>query len=104
MKNIYESHILLSAKDKQLYDSYLENIENGIIDDFIQIGAYTFENGVILYVDLCSGNDNYYLQYELVDEDDNCIDNDTLDNFEDYEIYDNNTTYKIHFDLYEEEI
>lgn len=99
---IYESCLFISTKDKKYYEECLKDIKNGHKDDFIQVGAYTFDNGITIYVDLCSGDSNYYLQYELVDKKQNVVDSDIIDDFEDFDISDNKNTYRVHFDLYEE--
>ena len=100
---IYDSCLFISTKDKKYYDSCLDNIENGKEEDFIQVGAYTYDNGFTIYIDLCSGEINYYLQYELVDKNGNSVECDLLDYFEDFTIKDSKDTYKVHFDFYEEE-
>ena len=104
----YNSCLFISTKDLEKYNKLLsikdlQNSDYGTSDDFIQVGAYTYDNGITLYVDLCSGDDNYYLQYELVDNKQNCIECDILDDFEDFVIADSKDKYYIHFDLYEEE-
>lgn len=100
---IYDSCLFISTKDKKYYEECLKDIKNGCKEDFIYVGAYTYDNGVTIYVDLCSGTENYYLQYELVDKDNNVVESDTIDTLEDFEISDNKNTYRVHFDLYEEE-
>ena len=99
---IYESCLFIDIKDKKYYEECLNDINKGYKDDFIQIGAYTFDNGFTIYVDLCSGNNNYFLQYELVDNKNNVVESDLLDSLEDFEIKDSKDTYVVHFDLYEE--
>lgn len=99
---IYNSCLLISQKDKEYYEKCLSSIKNGYVCDFIQVGAYTFDNGVTIYIDLCSGDSNYYLQYVLVDKNNNEVDSDTIDSLEDFEIEDNKNIYRVHFALYEE--
>ena len=104
----YESCLFISTKDLKEYKRLLsiEDINNndyGKVQDFIQVGAYTYDNGITLYIDLCSGDSNYFLQYELVDKNNNVVSEDTFDTLEDFEIKDNNDIYIVHFDLYEEE-
>ena len=95
---IYEIELKISKKDKELYESYLEDINNGYKDDFIQVNYGTFDNGMKIYIDLCSGDSNYYLQYELLDSKDNVVYYDTLEkDFEDFEIEDNENKYIIRF-------
>ena len=52
-------------------------------------------------MDLCSGKDNYFLQYELVDKNGNVVASDVFDEIEDFEIVDNKDTYVVHFDIYD---
>lgn len=104
----YESCLFISKKDLKEYNELLgiedlEKTNTGTQQDFIQVGAYTFENGITLYIDLCSGDSNYFLQYELVDKKGNVVDGDTFDALEDFEIKDNENTYIVHFDFYESE-
>lgn len=99
----YNSYLFISTKDKKTYEEYLQDINKGYKDDFIQIGAYTYDNGFTIYVDLLSGEYNYYLQYELVDNKQNVVETDIFDTLEDFTIQDNKDTYIVHFDFYEEE-
>lgn len=104
----YDSCLFISSKDKQEIEDLLSindiNTEHkGQTFDFIQIGSYTYENGITLYVDLCSGETNYFLQYELVDTDYNVVDSDTFDKLKDFDIFSLNDIYGVHFDFYEEE-
>ena len=95
---IYEIELKINKKDKELYESYLKNINNGYKDDFIQVNYGTFDNDMKIYIDLCSGYENYYLQYELLDSKDNVVYYDTLEKgFEDFEIEDNKNKYIIKF-------
>lgn len=104
----YDSCLFISTKDLKEYIKLLciEDINNsdyGKTQDFIQIGAYTYPNGVTIYIDLCSGDSNYFLQYELVDKNNNVVAEDTFDILEDFSISDNNDIYIVHFDLYKED-
>lgn len=98
---IYNVDVIIRAIDKEYYLELLSNIEKGCKEDFRNIACVNIENGYTLYIDLCSGDYNYYLQYELVDKNNNVVAGDILDaDFEDFSIADNNTCYKIHFKEY----
>jgi len=86
----YKGIINIKKEDKKYYDKCLKNIENGHEDDFINVGFYNFENGFTMYVDLCSGSENYYLQYELIDNKNNAVADDVLDYFEAFLVEDYN--------------
>jgi hypothetical protein len=99
---IYTGTICKTKEDIEHINKCLDSIKNGYVCDFIQVGSYRFSNGITIYIDLCSGDSNYYLQYVLVDKNNNEVDSDTIDSLEDFEIKDNKNIYRVHFALYEE--
>lgn len=94
---IYTGIIYKTKSDIEYIEKCLNNINNGHKEDFMQIGEYTFSNGITIYFDLCSGTENYYLQYELVDKNNNAVDSDVIDDLKDFEISDNKNTYRVYF-------
>lgn len=94
---IYTGIIYKTKSDIEYIEKCLNNVNNGHKEDFMQIGEYTFSNGITIYFDLCSGTENYYLQYVLVDKDNNEVDSDVIDDLKDFEISDNKNTYRVYF-------
>ena len=94
---IYTGIIYKAKSDIEYIEKCLNNVNNGHKEDFMQIGEYTFSNGITIYFDLCSGTENYYLQYVLVDKDNNEVDSDVIDDLKGFEISDSKNTYRIYF-------
>ena len=99
---IYTGIIYKAKSDIEYIEKCLNNVNNGHKEDFMQIGEYTFSNGITIYFDLCSGTENYYLQYVLVDKDNNEVDSDTINDINDLKVFetsDNKDKYRIYFVL-----
>ncbi|MBO7614818.1 MAG: hypothetical protein J6T15_03885 [Bacilli bacterium] len=94
MKRVFG--IDVKKEDKEYYDSLLSDIKNGREDDFINIGSCEV-NGVTLWVDLCSGGDNYYMQFVITDSKARTLYSDVMDDWEELHIADNNDEYILHF-------
>lgn len=76
-------NVFLTKEDKKYYEDCLHDIKNGKEEDFINIYSETSED-FTFYLDLCSGTENYYLQYELVDKNNNVVETEVIDNLEDF--------------------
>lgn len=99
--NIYCGTIIIKKEDKKHYNAILKDINKGLKNDFNCIGKCEFSNGYKIYVDICSGNYNYYTQYVLYDDNGAEADTDVLDaDLEDFTLVfsENKDVYKIHFE------
>lgn len=102
---MYIAKINISKERKNAIDRLLsiENLEEsdyGYQNEFENIVYYIFENGAKLYIDLCSGENNYFLQYQLFNKNDYLIEEDCmfdLEELENIEDSDNNDIYSINF-------
>lgn len=93
--------VFLTKEDKQHYEDLLHDINNGKREDFINIFSMGTKD-FTFYLDLASGTENYYLQYELVDKNNNVVDTDTIDELEDFTIrIDNYNSFMVHFSTLE---
>lgn len=107
MNSIYKAEIIISKDKKEEIDQLLsiEDLSNsgfGNKEDFENIVCHKFKNGSILFIDLVSGDINYYLQYMLYDKEDQLIEEDIFDNLEsleEIEDTENNNKYIIKFDF-----
>lgn len=104
----YNCIIVIKKKDKLDYYKLLsiEDLEYSDIgrrSDFINISTITFDNNYNLFIDLVSGDTNYYLQYELIDNKNNVVEYDVLEDFIDFKISDSKEVYNIHFETIESE-
>lgn len=75
----YKGIVKINKEDFEYAKECYEDINKGCKDDFLTLGSCVFDNGITLYIDLCSGEYNYYLQYDMTDTHSNCVDADTLD-------------------------
>lgn len=107
MNKTYNCKIYISEERKKVIDKLLniEDLENsdiGYRNDFENIVVYKFEDGALLYIDLCSGDNNYFLQYQLYDKNKNVIEEDCmfdLEELEEIENFENENKYIINFNI-----